>query len=172
MRRLVFAAKHLDHADGNIAEEAFLAFAQADNPLIVKTAKQLAPAKLRQLLKTPDLEPEKLSLYAYLLGSCGNADDAEQLRTLLKGSSPRTYKAFEGILAGYITLRPKEGWAYAHDMLKEKGTDKNFLLRFAAVRTLRFFYNTHPEEAGPQVMKGMETASSLTPTSPTSRSRI
>jgi hypothetical protein len=155
---LVFAAKHLDHADANIAEEAFLAFAQADNKLIVKSAKLLAPANVRQLLKAPDLEPEKLSLYAYLLGSCGNADDAEQLRTLLKGSSPRNYKAYEGILAGYITLRPKEGWAYAHDMLKEKGNDKNFLLRFAAVRTMRFFYNTHPEEAGPQVMKGMETA--------------
>jgi hypothetical protein len=152
---LVFAAKHLDHADPNIAEEAFLAFAQADNKLIVKTAKLLAPANVRQLLKTPDLEAEKLSLYAYLLGSCGGADDAELLRTLLKSSSPRSYKAYEGILAGYITMRPKEGWAYAHDLLKN---EKNFLLRYAALRSMRFFYNANPEENATQVMKGMETA--------------
>ena len=152
---LLFAAKHLDHADANIAEEAFLSFAQADNKVIVKAAKQLAPASVRQLLKTPDLEPEKLSMYAYLLGSCGGADDAEQLRKLLKSSSPRNYKAYEGILAGYITIQPKEGWAYAHDLLKN---EKNFLLRYAALRAMRFFYNTCPEECAAEVMKGMETA--------------
>ncbi len=155
VKALVFAAKHLDHADANIAEEAFLAFAQADNKVIVETAKQLAPASVRQLLKTPDLEPEKLSMYAYLLGSCGKAEDADQLRKLLKRSSPRNYKAYEGILAGYITIQPKAGWAYAHDLLKN---EKNFLLRYAALRAMRFFYNTHPEECAAEVMKGMETA--------------
>lgn len=152
---LVFAAKHLDHADPNIAEEAFLAFAQADNKVIAKAAKQLAPANVRQLLKAPDLEWEKLSMYAYLLGSCGDADDAGQLRTLLKGTSPRHKKACEGILAGYITIRPKEGWAYAHDLLK---SDESFLMRYGALRAMRFFYNAHPEQNGAEVMKGMATA--------------
>lgn len=152
---LLYAAKHLDSADPAVAEEAFLAFAQADNKVIAKAAAKLAPAQVRQLLKAPDLEPEKLSMYAYLLGSCGTADDAAQLRTLLKTSSPRNYKAYEGILAGYITIRPKEGWAYTHDLLKN---EKNFLLRYAALRAMRFFYNSRPEECGAEVMKGMETA--------------
>ncbi|HZZ79351.1 MAG TPA: hypothetical protein VFE62_12585 [Gemmataceae bacterium] len=153
---LMFAAEHLDDADANIAEEAFLAFAQANDKLVVKAAKSLAPAKVRKLLKTPDLEPEKLSMYAYMLGSCGTDEDADYLRLLLKSATPKHYKAYEGILAGYITKKPTEGWAFSQDLLK---SDKNsFLLRYAALRTMRFFYNANPEESGAQVMRGLETA--------------
>jgi hypothetical protein len=157
LQGLLFAAKHLDNADANIAEEAFLAFAQADDKVIVQVARKLAPAQVRKLLQTPDLEPEKLSMFAYLLGSCGTAEDADYLHLLLKSSTTRNYKAYEGILAGYITMKPKEGWAYAQEILARNSKD-SFLIRYGVMRTMRFFYNAHPEESGPQVMKGHETA--------------
>ena len=74
---------------------------------------------------------------------------------MLKDSAARNYKAYEGILAGYVTIRPKEGWAFAQDLLKN---EKNFALRYAALRTMRFFYNARPEDGAAEVLKGMETA--------------
>ena len=155
-KMLLHAAKHFDHADPRVADEAFLVFAKADDNLIAQTAKQLAPATLRKLVKDPDMEAERLSMFAYLLGACGNDDDAELLHTMLKNPAQRYYKAFEGILAGYITMRPKEGWAFTQEMLKND--KQSFLLRYATMRTMRFFYNAKPEETGPLVMQGMSLA--------------
>ena len=121
-----------------------------------QTAKQLAPATLRKLVQDPDMEAERLSMFAYLLGACGNDDDAELLHSMLKNPAQRYYKAFEGILAGYITMRPKEGWAFTQEMLKND--KQSFLLRYATMRTTRFFYNAKPEETGPLVMQGMSLA--------------
>src|ERR1019366_2258316 len=138
--------------------EAFLIFAKADDKLIGQAAKQLSPEKLRRLVKKPDLEPERLSMFAYLLGACGDKSDAELLRSLLMRKNPaeRNYKAFEGIMAGYITMRPKEGWAFAHETLKSEKT--SFLLRYASLRTMRFFYNAKPQENAERVLQGLGTA--------------
>jgi len=153
---LLHAGKHLDNADAQIADEAFLAFAKADDKLVGQAAKRLAPATLRKLIKTPDLEPERLSMFAYLLGACGEANDADLLRSLLTDPAQRNHKAFEGILAGYIAMRPKEGWTYTHELLKNEKTP--FLLRYASLRTLRFFYNAKPEETGANVLHGLGLA--------------
>ncbi len=156
---LVHAARHFDHADANVADEAFLVFAKADDKLIARTAKNLSPVNLRKLIKDPDLEPERMSMFAYLLGACGNADDAELLHSLLKNPPQRFYKSYEGILAGYITIRPNEGWAVAREMLM---SDKpSFLLRYATLRTMRFNYNARPEEMGPRVLEAMRLAIGL-----------
>ena len=151
---LIFAGKHLDHADPHIADEAFMVFAKADDKLIGQVAKKLSAEKLRKLIQMPDMEPERLSMYAYLLGACGDAKDLDTLRALLKDQ--RNFKAFEGILAGYVTMRPQEGWAYLHELLKNEKTP--FLLRYATLRTMRFFYNASPEETGAEVMRGLGVA--------------
>jgi hypothetical protein len=155
-KTLLHAAKHFDDPDQAVADEAFLIFAKADDKLIAQHAKKLDPKNLRKLVKTPDLEPERLSMFAYLLGACGNNDDAELLRSRLQNPLPGDHKAFEGILAGYITMRPKEGWAFVQETLKND--KKSFLLRFASLRTMRFFYNANTAEAAPQVMHGLSLA--------------
>ncbi|MBI2804122.1 MAG: hypothetical protein HYX68_03960 [Planctomycetes bacterium] len=153
---LLTAAKAFDHADSDIADEAFLLFAKADDKLITKVAPKLSPGNLRKLVKDRDLAPERMSMFAYLLGACGNADDAELLRSLLKNPPARFYKSFEGILAGYITMRPKEGWTAARGMLSNP--KESFLLRYATLRTMRFFYNASPKENEAQVLDGLNLA--------------
>lgn len=156
VQMLLFAGKHFDHADVNVADEAFLVFAKADDKLVAQAAKKLSPINLRKLVKNPDLEPERMSMFAYLLGACGNADDAELLLSLLKNPSPRLFKAYEGMLAGYIAMRPDAGWALARENLKND--KQSFLVRYATLRTLRFCYNARPEEAGPRVMEALSLA--------------
>jgi len=153
---LIHAAKQFDHADVNVADEAFMIFAKADDKLIAQMAKKLSPVNLRKLVKDPDLEPERMSMFAYLLGACGDANDVEVLRSLIKNPPRRFYKSYEGILAGYITMQPAEGWALANETLTNG--KHSFLLRFATLRTLRFFYNARPDEAGPRVMNGLSLA--------------
>jgi hypothetical protein len=152
VERLRFAGKHLDAADPAIAEEAFLLFAKADDKIIGQVAKKLPADSLRKLIKTPDLEPERLSMYAYLLGACGDKNDVELLRSLLKNPSPRMFRAYEGILAGYISIQPKEGWAFAHETLKNPKSE--FVLRYAVLRTMRFFYNANADENAANVLVG------------------
>ena len=155
-KKLLHAAKHFDDPDPNIANEAFMVFAKADDKLIAETAKQLSPAVLRKLVKDADTEPERLSMFAFLLGACGNADDAEVLGALVKNPTPRMNKSYEGILAGYIMMRPKEGWAAVETALQN--SKQSFLLRYAALRTVRFFYNARSAEFGPQVMQALALA--------------
>lgn len=155
-KMLVHAARHFDAADPIVADEAFMVFAKASDSLIAEHAGKLAPVNLRKLVKDPDLESERLSLFTYLLGACGNNDDAELLGALAKSPQPRHYKSYEGILAGYITIRPKEGWAVAQGMLRD--SKQNFLLRYATLRTLRFYYNADAKAHGPQVMQGIASA--------------
>lgn len=155
-KMLAHAAKHFDHADPIIADEAFMIFAKADDKLIAEHAAKLSPVNLRKLVKDPDMEAERLSMFAFLLGACGNNDDAELLGSLARNPQPRHYKSFEGILAGYITIQPKAGWAVAQQMLR--GDKQSFLLRYATLRTLRFYYNADPKAHGTQVMQGLGLA--------------
>jgi hypothetical protein len=155
-KMLLHAAKHFDDADPQVADEAFMVFAKSDDKAIAEIAKKLSPVNLRKLVKNPDMESERLSMFAYLLGACGNNDDAELLTSLMKDRSPRMYKAFEGVLAGYVTMRPKEGWAAVEASIKDD--KQSFLRRYATLRTLRFFYASKPKETGPQVMHNLGLA--------------
>jgi hypothetical protein len=153
---LMFATGYLDHADPAVAEEAFLIFARAEDQRIARLAKHFAPEKFRKLVQTRGLDPERLSMFAYLLGACGTASDADLLRSLIKNPAERNYKSFEGILAGFITMRPQEGWACATDILKN--SKSSLLMRYATLRTFRFFYNSKMEQYVPHVLTGMGLA--------------
>src|SRR5262249_29739673 len=72
--------------------------------------------------------------------------------SLLKNPTARNFRAYDGIVAGYVTLRPKEGWAFAHETLRSAKND--FTLRYAVLRAMRFFYNANPEANGAAVMIG------------------
>jgi len=155
-QRLLKAAERFADADPVIADEAFMVFAKATDKLVAEVAPKLDPAMLRALVKNPDLEPERVSLFAYLLGACGNERDADLLAAILKNAASRDFKAFEGILAGYISLRPKEGWTFTLDTLANP--KQSFLLRYASMRTMRFYYNARPAESESHVMRGMSLA--------------
>src|SRR5262249_16744308 len=152
---MLFFFKYVENPDKEVANDAFMEFAKATDVEIGEVAKKLSADKLRGWLKkdagTP---PERIGLYAFLLGACGTKDDAALLESLLRENSERTTKAFDGILAGYIHLRPKEGWELAMATLKDD--KKSFEVRLSVVRTLEFFYRYQPKENNANVLKGLE----------------
>lgn len=146
---LVHFAKYLDSPDRAVAEEAFLLFAQANDKEVMEVAARLKPDVFRKLVKEPKLEPERLSLFAFLLGVTGGPADVDLLAPYLQKPDERTSKALEGILSGYILRRPKEGWNWACGVLGNPR--QSFLLRWGTVRAVRFLHNTHPAEYRAQV---------------------
>src|SRR5262249_40317757 len=102
--------QYLDHRDPTVAGDAFLEFAKSSDQEIGQAARHLAPDNLRGLLDDPKTPPERLGIFALLLGACGSERDAQQLRAMIERPTDRTVAALDGLLGGYIHLRPREGW--------------------------------------------------------------
>jgi hypothetical protein len=154
-KALLYFARFLEHADKEIARDAFMEFAKANDLEIGRIANQLPADKLRGWLKDPQTPAERLGLYAFLLGSCGTDKDADLLKSMLANPNDRTLPAFDGILAGYLQLRPREGWDQLLTMLRDER--QSFQVRFAVLRTLRFQHILKPEETRDPVLKGLRT---------------
>ncbi|QDU22766.1 hypothetical protein [Urbifossiella limnaea] len=152
-KQLGFFFRRLDHAQPVVAADAFLEFAKAADADILKAAPAFDRAKLRTLIAAPATPTERLGVFAFLLGSCGAADDAAFLAALLTANPPaeRTSAAFGGLLAGYILLKPQDGWAFAATVLADER--RGYGDRLSAVNTVRFFQATRPAESKPNVLR-------------------
>jgi hypothetical protein len=155
-RNLLYYFDYLEHPDKSIAADAFLEFAKSSDREIGKVASKFSAAKLRGWLQDPNTIDYRLGMYAFLLGACGGAEDAATLQKMLQKPSDNTLKAYDGLLGGYIQLKPEEGWRMVHDILRDPG--KDFRLRDAALRTMRFYYAWKPKETKDQITKGIATA--------------
>ena len=71
----------------------------------------------------------------------------------MRDSGERTLAGYDGILSGYIQLRPREGWSQVLNLLRDG--DKPFPVRFAALRTLRLYHGWKPEESQTHVLQGL-----------------
>jgi hypothetical protein len=179
---LLFYFRYLDHPDEAIATDAYLEFARSTDKEVGEVAKHLSPAPLRKLLGDPKTPADRLGMFAFLMGGCGNDQDAACLEKLIKqppervanapigidqgvwtcggflGNSVRRERdvvinAMDGILSGYISLRPKQGWDLAVSILAD--ARKPFPERFAVARMLRFYHSWKPEESRPQIVRAM-----------------
>jgi hypothetical protein len=148
---LAFYFRYLEHPDAEIARDAFIEFAKAGDRDIGLAAGRFDPNRLRSWLKDPKTPAEHLSVYALLLGLCGSEEDASFLQSLLGDTSDRTVKAYDGILGGFMRLRPREGWELALNTLRDER--KPVLVRLAAVRTLRFWHGWQPRESHDNLLR-------------------
>jgi hypothetical protein len=146
---------YLEHADKELAADAYLEFAKATDRDIAGVAPKLSAEKLRGWLKDPSTPEQRLGMYAFLLGGCGRDADARLLREMIDRPTARTSPAFDGLLGGYIQLRPREGWELALSVLKDE--KRPFALRFAVIRMLRFYHSWKPDDTRDQVLRGMAT---------------
>jgi hypothetical protein len=152
---LAFFFRYLDDADPEVARDAFLEFAKASDADIARAAPLLDGDKLRAWIKDPKTPTACLSVYALLLGGHGKSADAAFLRSLLDNKDERYQTAFDGLLAGYIHVSPKDGWELAHEILADGR--KPLPIRLAALRTLRFYHGSQPKESRANILKAMKT---------------
>jgi hypothetical protein len=72
---------------------------------------------------------------------------------MLQKPSDNSLKAYDGLLGGYIQLKPDEGWRMALDILRDPA--KDFRMREAVLRTMRFCYGWKPKETKEHILKGV-----------------
>jgi len=150
---LLYFFKHLDSPDPDVAADAFLEFAKATDQEVGAVGPKLDPARLRKLLADPKTPPERLGLFAFLLGACGTRSDANTLLAMLSKTDERTSAALSGLLGGLIERRPDEGWKLAVAMLEDPKRPYNDKLSVLA--TLRFYHAYRPTENRKSILAGM-----------------
>jgi hypothetical protein len=150
---LLYYFRHLDSPDPDVAADAFLEFAKASDREIGAVGPKLDPAKLRRLLADPKSPPERLGVFAFLLGACGTKTDAETLGALVSKNDERTSSALGGALGGLIEMRPEEGWKRAIALLDDP--KRPYQDKLAVLGTLRFFHAYKPTEYQKPILAGM-----------------
>jgi hypothetical protein len=148
---LAFFFSYLEHPDKELATDAFLEFAKATDVELAKAARRLSADKLREWLDKPETPQERLSMYGLLLGACGRAEDVGFFEKLLDRPSDRIATAYDGLLAGYMHLRPREGWQIALSVLRD--SKKPLSMRLGVVRTLTFWHNAQPRESRDNLLR-------------------
>lgn len=151
---LAFAGNYLDHADPDVAAEAYLEFARSNDGDVLAAAKRLDPKRIRKLLDDPASPADRLPLFAYLLGACGSTEDANHLRYLLQNPGDRYRGALSGLYAGLIMLKPDDGWKTLLATVGDRG--KPFGERNAALSALRFYHNANPTAYRERVLAGLK----------------
>ncbi len=145
-KRLLYFFDYLQDKEPEISADAFKEWGTASNLEVGLAADKLDAQRLRGWLADDKNTPaNRLSLYAFLLGACGNEQDAEFLKQRILTPTERSGGAIDGFLAGYIRLMPKDGWRLTLEVLKD---DKRpFPQRLTVMRMLRFYYGYQPEQA-------------------------
>jgi hypothetical protein len=136
--RLRFFFDFLEDKDPIVSSDAVKEFGIADYKDYRSVAEKLPAATVVAWLKDKNTQPARFGLYASMLGHCGKAENAEFLRSLLDDPQRRFTSGMDGVMAGYVLLQPKKGWAHLADMMKDEGLE--FGQRYAALRSARFFH--------------------------------
>lgn len=142
-KRLEFYFNYLDSPDLEVSNDAYKEFGNADYKDFQLMAAKLPAAKVTGWIKDEKTPAFRLGLYASMLGHCGKANDAPVLRAIIDDSEKRQLGSLDGILASYTMLSPKDGWALISDFMKDE--KKDFMLRWGALRAVRFFFDYRPD---------------------------
>lgn len=152
--RLKFYFEYLDDADLVIGSDAMTEFGNTEYKHVRELAKDLPRGKVLGWLKDRDTPPSRFGLYGLFIGHCGTKDDAKAIRDLLNDPDRVYSSGLDGMLAAYIMLDKEAGWPYLLDILKNP--DKEFPVRYAALKVLRFFWEYRPDVVSQaEVLEGM-----------------
>ena len=142
--RLTYFFKYLDSEEVAISNDAYMEFGNVDYPEYRKLAEKLDPEVVAKWLKNPNTPITRFGLYGSILGHCGKKEThAKIIREILDDPTKKFISGMDGILAGYLMIDPEAGWKYLMEILKND--KQGFLLRYAGLRTVRFFWDYRPD---------------------------
>jgi hypothetical protein len=148
--RLRYFLNYLEDKDPEVSGDAYNEFGLADYKEFRPVAEKAPADVVAKWITDPNTAPIRLGLYGSILGHCGKPEHAPLLRRMLEESQGRSASGIDGLLAGYIMLDPKGGWAYLQSILNDEKRD--FLLRYAVLRTARFFRDYRPDVIKPDAV--------------------
>lgn len=145
-KRLRFFFDYLDNKDQEVSIDAYKEFGNSDYKDVKLMAVDLPPEKITGWITASETPAFRLGLYSLLLGHAGQKDPekySQVLVNLLEDKKNKVLSGVDGILTGYILLKPKDGWTYLCNILKDP--KREFALRYSALRAARFFWEYRPD---------------------------
>jgi hypothetical protein len=137
--RLQFFFSNFDSPDWAIAGDAFQEFSNAEYKDVRVAAAKMDPDQVLKMLKDPNTSIARVGLLGLVLGHCGNREKhGKALKEFIDDPKIKQATGLDGLLAGYILLDPKDGMSFVGDLIKDPKED--FLIRYAALRSMRFFW--------------------------------
>lgn len=109
-KRLRHALRHLDHDEPLVADDAFAMLSSFSVADFDRHRRLLPRDRLVELLEDDKTPNDRIALTGYLLGLCGEAEDAKRLRRRLLTCEGFATGA-DGVAAGYLLLTGEEGLA-------------------------------------------------------------
>jgi len=141
--RLRYFFDHLESNDIEISGDAYNEFAMAEYKEVVELAPKLPAETLMKWMKDPNTRASRYGLYGMLLGHCGKAEHAKAIRALLDDPDRKFNSGIDGMMMGYILLDKKDGYDYLMKLVSDP--EKEFLVKHAGLKTLRFFWEYRPD---------------------------
>lgn len=138
--KLAYFYKHFDSSDWTVAADAFQEFSNADYADIRPVAAKMDADRILKMLKDPNTSAARYGLLGLLIGHCGTSEKhAKELRDFLNQPKVKEATGLDGLLTGYMMLAQKEGAKFVSDLISN--TKEEFLIRYAALRCLRFCWD-------------------------------
>lgn len=152
--RLKYFFNHLESPDIEISGDAYNEFAFAEYKDVQQLAPQLPADTLLKWLKDPNTRASRYGLYGLLIGHCGKPEVAKELRKLLDDPDRKFSSGLDGMVMGYVLLDKKNGYDYLMKLVSDP--DKEFLVKHAGLKVLRFFWEYRPDVlTEKQILDGM-----------------
>ncbi len=146
--RLAFYFENLESNELFISGDAYNEWGFAEYKDVRALAPKLPTDTILKWMRDPATLGSRLGLYALLIGHSGKKEYAAELRKLLDNPDGKYGAGLDGLLAGYTLLDPKAGWEYLLSLASDR--KKDFLIRAAAMRSLRFFHDERPDIIKPE----------------------
>ncbi len=154
--RLKYFFNYLESPDIEISGDAYNEFAFAEYKDVQKLAPQLPADTLLKWLKDPNTRASRYGLYGLLLGHCGKPEVAKELRKLLDDPERKFSSGLDGLVMGYVILDRKGGYEYLTKLVTDPS--KEFLVKHAGLKVLRFFWEYRPDVlTHQQILAGMKS---------------
>jgi hypothetical protein len=148
-KRLAYFAGYLEHADRDIARDAYLEFAHVPYDDVVRVADKFDFAAVRGWLESPRVPDERKGFYGLVLGMAkrevDQAANRSLLQRLIKADRGEFRAGFDGVLAGYLLLTGETGLKLIEQRYFVSDQAKHGDVRHA-MNALRFYYEYGPKE--------------------------
>jgi hypothetical protein len=141
--KLNYCFGYFDSTDWIISGDAFQEFSNSDYKDVRAAALKMDPAKIVAMLKDPNTSTIRYGLLGMLLGHCGQKQHLDALKAIVEDPKLKSITGLDGLLAGLILLDPKDGLAFVGKLMTNEKED--FLVRYAALRSMRFFWEYRPD---------------------------
>lgn len=144
--RLKLFFDYLEHPDLEINTDAYKEFGNTSLEDVLQwirsSDKSYLRKKLIHWLQSQETPALRYGFYAFLLGLCGQTEDASVLQKLIQMRERDLVSGLDGVLTGLTLLRPEEGLQAIDGILSNEKED--FTRRYAALRAVRYLWDNPP----------------------------